>query len=40
MTKVVTFGYAADNEQHPPLLEQFAVCREYARAKGCTVLGE
>lgn len=40
MTKVVTFGYAADNEQHPSLLEQFAVCREYARAKGYMVIGE
>jgi hypothetical protein len=40
MTKVVTFGYAADNEQHPPLLEQLSACREYARAKGYMVLGE
>lgn len=40
MTKVVTFGYAADDEQHPPLVEQFAACREYARAKGYTVIGE
>ena len=40
MTKVVTFGYAADNEQHPPLIDQFTACREYARAKGYTVIGE
>lgn len=40
MTKVVTFGYAADNEAHPTLLEQFSACRDYARAKGYTVIGE
>jgi hypothetical protein len=40
MTNAVSFAYAADNEEHPSLLDQFAACREYARAKGYRVIGE